>query len=72
MTKHGTVVSLCVAFPYKLTIYSWGCSKDGQLSSSDKSDQNKPTCVDSLCGVGVKQISWSSGHTVFLTGEGGV
>ena len=53
MTKHGTAVSLCVAFPYKLTIYSWGCSKDGQLSSSDKSDQNKPTYA-------IPSVEWAS------------
>lgn len=59
-------------YPYELTVYSWGRGEDGQLGIGDTSDQNEPTYVDSLRGVGVKQIACGSGHTVVLTGEGEV
>ncbi|KAL7530787.1 hypothetical protein ACHAXR_004851 [Thalassiosira sp. AJA248-18] len=56
----------------ELTVYSWGRGEDGQLGIGDTSDQDEPTYVDSLRGVGVKQIACGSGHTVVLTGEGEV
>ena len=43
-------------YPYELTVYSWGRGEDGQLGIGDTSDQNEPTYVDSLRGVGVKQV----------------
>mmetsp|Transcript_18551 Transcript_18551/g.43383 ORF Transcript_18551/g.43383 Transcript_18551/m.43383 type:complete len:740 (+) Transcript_18551:274-2493(+) len=58
--------------PGELTVYSWGRGEDGQLGIGDTSDQDTPTYVDSLRGVGVKQIACGSGHTVVLTGEGEV
>lgn len=36
------------------------------------SDQDEPTYVDALRGVGVRQIACGSGHTVVLTTEGEV
>ncbi|KAL9181896.1 hypothetical protein ACHAXT_012239 [Thalassiosira profunda] len=59
-------------YPGELTVYSWGRGEDGQLGIGDTSDQDEPTYVDSLRGVGVKQIACGSGHTVVLTGEGEV
>ena len=56
----------------ELTVYSWGRGEDGQLGIGDTSDQHEPTYVDSLRGVGVKEIACGSGHTVVLTGEGEV
>eukprot|EP00956_Cyclotella_meneghiniana_P041722 scaffold236806_cov119-Cyclotella_meneghiniana.AAC.5 len=54
----------------ELTVYSWGRGEDGQLGIGDTSDQDEPTYVDALRGVGVKEIACGSGHTVVLTGEG--
>lgn len=56
----------------ELTVYSWGRGEDGQLGIGDTSDQDEPTYVDALRGVGVKEIACGSGHTVVLTGEGEV
>lgn len=53
-------------------MYSWGRGEDGQLGIGDTSDQDEPTYVDALRGVGVKEIACGSGHTVVLTGEGEV
>lgn len=61
-----------VTYPGELTVYSWGRGEDGQLGIGDTSDQDEPTYVDALRGVGVKQIACGSGHTVVLTGEGEV
>ena len=61
-----------MAYSYKLTVYSWGRGEDGQLGIGDTSDQSEPTYINSLRGVGVKQIPSCSGHTVVLTGEGEV
>jgi RCC1 and BTB domain-containing protein len=36
------------------------------------SDQDEPTYVDALRGVGVRQIACGSGHTVVLTVDGEV
>lgn len=36
------------------------------------SDQDEPTYVDALRGVGVRQIACGSGHTVVLTIDGEV
>lgn len=41
-------------------------------TSSRFSDQDEPTYVDALRGVGVRQIACGSGHTVVLTTEGEV
>ena len=38
----------------------------------DTSDQDEPTYVDALRGVGVRQIACGSGHTVVLSTEGEV
>eukprot|EP00569_Conticribra_weissflogii_P016347 CAMPEP_0171399114 /NCGR_PEP_ID=MMETSP0880-20121228/6388_1 /TAXON_ID=67004 /ORGANISM="Thalassiosira weissflogii, Strain CCMP1336" /LENGTH=839 /DNA_ID=CAMNT_0011913219 /DNA_START=41 /DNA_END=2560 /DNA_ORIENTATION=- len=56
----------------ELAVYSWGRGEDGQLGIGDTSDQDEPTYVDALRGVGVKQIACGSGHTVVLTGDGEV
>eukprot|EP00804_Cyclotella_cryptica_P017747 CCRYP_001181-RA/>CCRYP_001181-RA protein AED:0.06 eAED:0.06 QI:2605/0.71/0.87/1/0.71/0.87/8/186/753 len=56
----------------ELTVYSWGRGEDGQLGIGDTSDQDEPTYVDALRGVGVKEIACGSGHTVVLTVEGEV
>ena len=69
-TQHYSQYSL--PYPGELTVYSWGRGEDGQLGIGDTSDQDEPTYVDSLRGVGVKQIACGSGHTVVLTGEGEV
>ena len=69
-TTHYSQYSL--PYPGELTVYSWGRGEDGQLGIGDTSDQDTPTYVDSLRGVGVKQIACGSGHTVVLTGEGEV
>ena len=67
----GTAGATSSAYcPGELTVYSWGRGEDGQLGIGDTSDQDTPTYVDSLRGVGVKQIACGSGHTVVLTGEG--
>ena len=63
-------MSLHMTYPYKLTVYSWGCGEDGQLDIGDTSDQDEPTYVASLRGLGVKKIAGGSGHTVIITGEG--
>lgn len=55
-----------------LTVFSWGRGEDGQLGIGDTSDQDEPTYVDALRGVGVRQIACGSGHTVVLTTEGEV
>ena len=55
-----------------LTVFTWGRGEDGQLGLGDASDQEEPTYVDSLRGVGVRQIACGSGHTVVLTTEGHV
>lgn len=55
-----------------LTVFTWGRGEDGQLGLGDTSDQDEPTYVDSLRGVGVRQIACGSGHTVVLSTEGEV
>lgn len=55
-----------------LAVFSWGRGEDGQLGIGDTSDQDEPTHVDALRGVGVRQIACGSGHTVVLTTEGEV
>jgi len=55
-----------------LAVFSWGRGEDGQLGIGDTSDQDEPTYVDALRGVGVRQIACGSGHTVVLTMEGQV
>lgn len=55
-----------------LAVFSWGRGEDGQLGIGDTSDQDEPTYVDALRGVGVRQIACGSGHTVVLTTEGEV
>ncbi len=55
-----------------LTVFTWGRGEDGQLGLGDTSDQDEPTYVDALRGVGVRQIACGSGHTVVLSTEGEV
>jgi len=55
-----------------LSVFTWGRGEDGQLGLGDTSDQDEPTYVDALRGVGVRQIACGSGHTVVLTTEGEV
>mmetsp|Transcript_14369 Transcript_14369/g.16473 ORF Transcript_14369/g.16473 Transcript_14369/m.16473 type:complete len:593 (+) Transcript_14369:270-2048(+) len=55
-----------------LAVFSWGRGEDGQLGLGDTSDQDEPTYVDALRGVGVRQIACGSGHTVVLTVDGEV
>jgi alpha-tubulin suppressor-like RCC1 family protein len=55
-----------------LICFTWGRGEDGQLGLGDTSDQDEPTYVDALRGVGVKQIACGSGHTVVLSTEGEV
>lgn len=55
-----------------LAVFSWGRGEDGQLGIGDTSDQDEPTFVDALRGVGVRQIACGSGHTVVLTTDGEV
>lgn len=56
--------------PEGLAVFSWGRGEDGQLGLGDTSDQDEPTYVDALRGVGVRQIACGSGHTVVLTTDG--
>lgn len=42
------------------------------FSKPECSDQDEPTYVDALRGVGVRQIACGSGHTVVLTVDGEV
>ncbi len=55
-----------------LAVFTWGRGEDGQLGLGDTSDQDEPTYVDALRGVGVRQIACGSGHTVVLTTDGEV
>ena len=55
-----------------LAVFTWGRGEDGQLGLGDTSDQDEPTYVDALRGVGVLQIACGSGHTVVLTTDGEV
>jgi alpha-tubulin suppressor-like RCC1 family protein len=55
-----------------LAVMTWGRGEDGQLGLGDTSDQDEPTYVDALRGVGVRQIACGSGHTVVLSTEGEV
>ena len=55
-----------------LSVFTWGRGEDGQLGLGDTSDQDEPTYVDALRGVGVRQIACGSGHTVVLSTEGEV
>mmetsp|Transcript_15912 Transcript_15912/g.25810 ORF Transcript_15912/g.25810 Transcript_15912/m.25810 type:complete len:606 (+) Transcript_15912:105-1922(+) len=55
-----------------LAVFTWGRGEDGQLGLGDTSDQDEPTYVDALRGVGVRQIACGSGHTVVLSTEGEV
>lgn len=55
-----------------LAVFTWGRGEDGQLGLGDTSDQDEPTYVDALRGVGVQQIACGSGHTVVLTTDGEV
>lgn len=61
---HATVLGLAV--------FTWGRGEDGQLGLGDTADQDEPTYVDALRGVGVRQIACGSGHTVVLTTDGEV
>lgn len=42
------------------------------MGLGDTADQDEPTYVDALRGVGVRQIACGSGHTVVLTTDGDV
>jgi hypothetical protein len=53
-----------------LLVFTWGRGEDGQLGLGDTSDQDEPTYVDALRGVGVRQIACGSGHTVVLSTDG--
>ena len=53
-----------------LHVFCWGRGEDGQLGVGDTSAQEEPVYVDSLRGIGVKDIACGSGHTVVLTCEG--
>jgi RCC1 and BTB domain-containing protein len=55
-----------------LAVFTWGRGEDGQLGLGDTSDQDKPTYVDALRGVGVRHIACGSGHMVVLTTDGEV
>jgi alpha-tubulin suppressor-like RCC1 family protein len=55
-----------------LAVFTWGRGEDGQLGLGDTSDQDEPTYVDALRGVGIRQIACGSGHTVVLTNDGEV
>lgn len=55
-----------------LAVFTWGRGEDGQLGLGDTSDQDEPTYVDALRGVGIRQIACGSGHTVVLTTDGEV
>lgn len=55
-----------------LAVFTWGRGEDGQLGLGDTSDQDEPTYVDALRGVGVRQIACGSGHTLVLTTDGEV
>jgi len=55
-----------------LAVFTWGRGEDGQLGLGDTSDQDEPTYVDALRGIGVRQIACGSGHTVVLSTEGEV
>mmetsp|Transcript_9110 Transcript_9110/g.23056 ORF Transcript_9110/g.23056 Transcript_9110/m.23056 type:complete len:650 (+) Transcript_9110:250-2199(+) len=55
-----------------LAVFTWGRGEDGQLAAGDTSDQDEPTYVDALRGVGVQQIACGSGHTVVLSQDGEV
>ncbi|KAL7556435.1 hypothetical protein ACA910_020346 [Epithemia clementina (nom. ined.)] len=61
--------SSSVASSGGLAVFTWGRGEDGQLGLGDASDQEEPTYVDALRGVGVRQIACGSGHTVVLTAE---
>ena len=56
---------------YFLNVYR-GRGEDGQLGLGDTADQDEPTYVDALRGVGVKEIACGSGHTVVLSTDGEV
>jgi Regulator of chromosome condensation (RCC1) repeat len=60
-------IGCCVRFPRRARR-----GEDGQLGLGDTSDQDEPTYVDALRGVGVQQIACGSGHTVVLSTEGEV
>ena len=53
-------------------VFVCGKGAQGQLGLGDTSDQDEPTYVDALRGVGVRQIACGSGHTVVLTTDGEV
>lgn len=55
-----------------LAVFMFGRGEDGQLGLGDTSDQDEPTYVDALRGVGVRQIACGSGHTVVLDTSGQV
>lgn len=55
-----------------LAVFTWGRGEDGQLGLGDTSDQDEPSFVDALRGVGIRQIACGSGHTVVLTVDGEV
>ena len=67
----GSIGSTGTAPGIGLAVFTWGRGEDGQLGLGDASDQDEPTYVDALRGVGVRQIACGSGHTVVLTSEGG-
>mmetsp|Transcript_36127 Transcript_36127/g.73362 ORF Transcript_36127/g.73362 Transcript_36127/m.73362 type:complete len:178 (+) Transcript_36127:658-1191(+) len=62
---HGDLHDIHTRIPYtsSLVIY---------LNPPLRSDQDEPTYVDALRGVGVSQIACGSGHTVVLTTDGEV
>ena len=53
-----------------LYVFCWGRGEDGQLGVGDTSAQDEPVYVDSLRGIGVRDIACGSGHTVVLTCDG--
>jgi len=73
LATHASVAnSLDASLEGRLAVFTWGRGEDGQLGLGDTSDQDEPTYVDALRGVGVRQIACGSGHTVVLSTEGEV
>lgn len=54
----------------RLAVYCFGRGEDGQLGLGDTSAHDEPIYVDSLRGIGVKDVACGSGHTVVLTVDG--
>eukprot|EP00970_Alexandrium_tamarense_P018597 scaffold13354_cov181-Alexandrium_tamarense.AAC.10 len=53
-------------------MYTFGGGEHGQLGHADKVNKLKPTLVEALDGVVVKQITCGWSHSVALTSEGNV